>query len=119
MRKPGRPAVRVVSPDAELVLPGSIQAIQETAIQSSNGNVRRWLVGIDARITCLPGGKGRKSIASSTRHVRTDRDESRVRANDVGLLHFTWAASFARRLSNSPAVSNVPSHLRTPLRRIE
>jgi membrane fusion protein, multidrug efflux system len=51
-----RPAVSVVSPErananADLALPGSTQAIQETAIYArTNGYVRRWLVDIGAKV---------------------------------------------------------------------
>ena len=51
-----RPAVSTVSPEraganAELTLPGSTQAIQETALYArTNGYVRRWLVDIGAKV---------------------------------------------------------------------
>jgi membrane fusion protein, multidrug efflux system len=51
-----RPAVSVVSPErananSELALPGSTQAIQETAIYArTSGYVRRWLVDIGAKV---------------------------------------------------------------------
>src|SRR5258708_33383040 len=51
-----RPTVSVISSqrpgdDANLVLPGSTQAIQETAIYArTNGYVRRWNVDIDAKV---------------------------------------------------------------------
>jgi multidrug efflux system membrane fusion protein len=51
-----RPTVNVVTPEhvganADLILPGSTQAIQETAIYArTNGYVRRWLVDIGAKI---------------------------------------------------------------------
>jgi RND family efflux transporter MFP subunit len=51
-----RPTVNVVSTqrpdgDANLVLPGSTQAIQETAIYArTNGYVRQWLVDIGAKV---------------------------------------------------------------------
>src|SRR5262249_6044032 len=50
-----RPTVTVISSqkpsDANLVLPGSTQAIQETALYArTNGYVRRWNVDIGAKV---------------------------------------------------------------------